>query len=105
MNDMAIRELVKIRRLLEAIADRVGVEKPEKKSVKIDNDLVVSITRDHVTHETVGDDSLIPSQLHPHERAAMAGTLGAQKPIAKSEPVTENDQPVKLAEEYLRFHR
>src|SRR5262245_26454777 len=58
-----VKELRKQTAILQAIADKLGVERPKQKTVTLDNDLVVSVRKDFLTGETTTEDSSLPRQI------------------------------------------
>lgn len=97
-----VRELQKQTKLLQSIADKLGVVRPEKKSVDLGNDLVVSIRKDHIEHTVTEEDSTLPRQLPAASIESPAGEIGSGQPFEENESGKPNG-PLLTPEQLAAF--
>src|SRR5262245_53407438 len=101
-----LRELKKQTQILQALADHWGVPKPEKnKTVTLDNDLVVSITKNAIEHTVTAEDSAVPRQVRP-DPPEPDPNIGSGVPFRGDDKTTATPgEPFgpRLAEEHMKF--
>jgi hypothetical protein len=108
-NDLAVKELRAVRVLRERIARKLEVPEPEKKRAF---GSVMSVTKNHVTHEVTAEDQDVPRQLSASDQRVMESQASDRRlkqgeRIRDTQPVepVEDRSVVRLTDEQLRNFR